>query len=55
MTAVFVVPVTVGVNCCVPPASSETEVGEIEIATTVTVTVAEDDLVVSATLVAFTV
>ena len=58
MTAVFVVPVTVTVNCCVPPLSSETVVGLTEIPTTgalVTVTVADADFVVSAALVALTV
>jgi hypothetical protein len=55
VTAVFVVPVTVAVNCCVPPVSNEAEVGLIVTATAVTVTVAEADLVVSATLVAVTV
>ena len=51
-------PVTVAVNCCVPPACSEAEVGLIATATgaggVVTVTVAEADFVVSATLVAVT-
>jgi hypothetical protein len=55
VTAVFVVPVTVAVNCCVPPVSNEAEVGLIVTATAVTVTVAEADLVVSAALVAVTV
>ena len=51
-------PVTVAVNCCVPPASSDAEVGEMLIATTgalVTLTVADADLALSATLVAVTV
>jgi hypothetical protein len=51
-------PVTVAVNCCVPLVSIETGVGEIVTETTgavLTVTVAEADLLVSATLVAFTV
>ena len=51
-------PVTVAVNCCVPPVESDAEVGEMVMATTgalVTLTVAEADLVVSATLVAVTV
>ena len=56
VTLVLVVPVTVAVNCCVPPVASDAEVGLIVTATgTVTVTVAEADLVVSATLVAVTV
>jgi hypothetical protein len=49
------VPVTVAVNCCVPPVVNDAEVGEIETATAVTVTVAEADLVLSAALVAVTV
>lgn len=51
-------PVTVAANCCVPLVRIEAEVGEIVTRTTgavVTVTVAEADLVVSATLVAVTV
>ena len=50
-------PVTAAVNCCVPLVGIEAEVGEMETATTgaLTVTVAEADLVVSATLVAVTV
>lgn len=58
VTAVFVVPVTLTENCCVPPVDTETVVGVIETATTgvdVTVTVAEADLVASAALVAVTV
>ena len=58
VTAVLLLPLTVAVNCCVPPVNSEEVVGEIVIDTTgaaLTVTVAEADLVVSATLVAFTV
>ncbi len=56
VTAVLLEPLTLAVNCCVPPVSSETEVGEIVTATgALTVTVADADLVVSATLVAFTV
>jgi hypothetical protein len=35
VTAVFVLPVTLAVNCCVPPVISEAEVGEIETATAV--------------------
>ena len=51
-------PVTVAVNCCVPPVSSEAEVGKMDTETTggaLTVIVAEADLVVSATLAAVTV
>lgn len=55
VTAVFVVPVTDAENCCVPPVNNEAVVGVIETPTEVTVTVAEADLVVSATLVALTV
>lgn len=56
VTDVFVLPETLALNCCVPPATIDTVVGVTEIATgTETVTVAEADLVVSATLVAFTV
>ena len=58
VTAVLLLPLTVAVNCCVPPVNSEEEVGEIVIETTggaLTVTVAAADLVVSAALVAFTV
>ncbi len=57
VTAVLVVPVTVAVNCCVPPVVSEEDVGEMVTATVgvVTVTVADADLVVSAALVPFTV
>ena len=58
MTAVFVLPLTVAVNCCVPPVCSEAEVGLMLTATggggAVTVTVAEADFVLSATLVAVT-
>jgi hypothetical protein len=56
-TAVLVVPVTIAVNCCRPPAGSDAEVGEIDIAIAVgavTVTLAEADLVLSAMLVAVT-
>jgi hypothetical protein len=55
---VFVVPVTVTVNCWVAPVGNDTVVGLIETETVgavVTVTVAEADLVLSATLVALTV
>ena len=57
LTAVLLVPLTVAVNCRVPPVVSEADVGEMlsETVGAVTVTVAEADLVVSATLVAFTV
>jgi len=56
VTAVLVAFVTVAVNCCVPPISSVTLVGEIATATGgATVTVAVADLVVSATEVAVTV
>jgi hypothetical protein len=56
VTAVLVVPVTVAVNCCVPLVSIAADVGEIETETGVlTVTWAEADAVLSATLVAFTV
>ena len=34
VTAVLVVPVTVAVNCCVPPVASVTELGEILMPTT---------------------
>jgi hypothetical protein len=54
---VLLEPVTVAVNCCVPLVKIDADVGEIETDTTgaVTVTVADADFVVSATLVAFTV
>jgi hypothetical protein len=58
LTAVFLVPPTVAVNCCVPPVESEAALGETEtvtVAGAVTVTVAEADFVLSATLVAVTV
>lgn len=52
-------PVTVAVNCCVFPVCIATRVGLIDTATgggaAVTVTVADADFVLSATLVAFTV
>jgi hypothetical protein len=57
VTAVFVEPVTVAVNCCVAPVSRAAETGEMDTATTggvVTVTVAEADLVLLAWLVAVT-
>ncbi len=53
LTAVFVVPLTVAVNCCVAPLSRDAVAGEMEIETgAFTVTAAEADLVVSAVLVA---
>ncbi len=56
MTAVFVEPVTVAVNCCVPLVRINAETGLIDTATgALTVTVADADLLVSATLVAITV
>ena len=58
VTAVLLLPVTVAVNCCVAPVWSDAEVGLMLTATTgggeVTVTLAEADLVLSATLVAVT-
>ena len=57
-TAVLLLPVTVALNCCVPLLNIEAETGEIVTATTgsaLTVTVADADLVESATLVALTV
>ena len=56
VTLVLADPVTLAVNCCEPPASSEAETGEIDTATgALTLTVADADLVVSATLVTVTV
>ena len=59
VTPVFDVPVTLAVNCCVAAVCSDAVVGLIVTETggggAVTVTVAEEDLVVSATLVAVTV
>ena len=57
VTAVLLLPLMLAVNCCVPPVSIEAEIGETVTETTgaLTVTVADADLVVSATLVAFTV
>jgi hypothetical protein len=56
VTAVFELPVTVAVNCCVTDVCKDAEVGLIEMLTTeVTVTVALADFVVSAALVAVTV
>lgn len=59
VTAVLLLPVTLAVNCCDPPVESDAEAGEIVTATVgvvaaVTVTDAEADLLVSATLVAVT-
>ena len=58
VTAVLLEPVTVAVNCCVPPVTSDAEVGVIEMPTTggaaLTVTFADADLVLSAALVAVT-
>src|SRR5438067_2474240 len=58
VTAVFVLPVTVAVNCCVPPVCSDAEFGLMLTATggggPVTVTLADADFVLSATLVAVT-
>ena len=53
----MVLPVTVAVNCCVPPVNKDDEMGESEIATAVvalTPTTAEADWLVLATLVAVT-
>jgi len=58
VTAVLLLPLTLAVNCCVPPVVSDADPGEIETATTgaaLTVTLADADLVVSAALVAVTV
>jgi hypothetical protein len=56
VTAVFVVPVTAAVNCCVLPATTSADAGEIATATGGrTVTVADADFVLSATEVATTV
>jgi len=57
VTAVLLEPLTAAVNCWVPPGARAAEVGLIETETDefpVTVTVAEADLVESATLVAVT-
>jgi hypothetical protein len=59
VTAVLVAPVTVAVNCWVPPVCTDAEVG-LTLTTTggggaVTVTLADADFVLSATLVAVTV
>jgi hypothetical protein len=56
VTAVLPEPVTVAVNCCVLPACSDAELGLMDTATgAVTVTVAEADFALSATLFAVTV
>jgi hypothetical protein len=55
LTAVFEEPVTVAVNCCVPPALRLAVVGETLTATGLIVTVAEAAFVVSACEVALTV
>ena len=56
MTDVLVEPVTFAVNCCVLLVTIDAEVGLIETATpATTVTVADADFVLSATLVAVTV
>jgi hypothetical protein len=58
LTPMFVVPLTLAVNCCVAPVESEAALGETETVTlagAVTVTVAEADFVLSAALVAVTV
>lgn len=57
VTAVLLVPVTAAVNCCVALVCIEADAGDIETATTAgadTVTVADEDFVLSATLVAVT-
>ena len=58
VTAVLLLPLTLAVNCCVPPVVSDADPGVMETATTgaaLTVTVADADFVVSAALVAVTV
>lgn len=58
VTAVLPLPLTVAVNCCVPPTNNEDEVGLIAIETAAaeeTVIVALADSLGSATLVAVTV
>ena len=58
VTAVLLLPLTLAVNCCVPPVGSDADPGVMETATTgaaLTVTLADADLVVSAALVAVTV
>jgi len=57
-TEVLLVPVTVAVNCFVPPVDNDADPGVMATATTgvaLTVTFADADLVVSAALVAVTV
>jgi len=57
VTAVLLLPLTLAVNCCVPPVISDADPGVMETATTgaaLTVTLADADLVVSAALVAVT-
>lgn len=55
VTAVLLLPLTLAVNCCEPPLESDAEPGEMVTATVAaTVTDAEADLLVSATLVAVT-
>jgi hypothetical protein len=60
VTAVFVTPVTLAVNCCVLPVNNNADAGDnrtaaLELEGEVTITVAEADLDVSAILVAVTV
>jgi hypothetical protein len=57
VTLVLLLPLTLAVNCWVPPVNIEADTGEMVTATTgtLTVTVAEADLVESAALVAVTV
>jgi len=56
VTAVFELPLTLAVNCWVPPAESDAVPGVTDTETgALTFTVAEADLVVSVTLVAVTV
>jgi len=56
VTAVLLLPVTLALNCWVPPLNIEADTGEMVTATTgFTLTVADADFVVSATLVALTV
>ena len=54
VTDVFVLPVTVAVNCWGAPVCSDAEVGLMLTETRVTDTVAEADFVLSATLIAVT-
>src|ERR1700739_201487 len=58
VTLVMLEPVTVAMNCCVPPSFKDADTGETETAITgalLTVTVADADWLVSAALVAVTV